>query len=430
MFVYRIMRFLSRWFIRVLYPATMVEGQEYVTRKGPYILAGNHPNTLVDPLIQGIFLSERLHFMANAGLFANPTMAKFLRFAGVIPIARRGIDGEAGKKVDNNKSFEEAYAHFEQGGIMFVAPEGGSELERRLRAPLKSGTARMALAVEARNNWELGLEIVPAGGNYESPTRCFSRAFVRFGPPMKVKDYQAAYEENPRKAARAITEEMGRRMAALLINTKDKTEERCLRPLDRMLQNDQPKLVDQHHFRVQRLLKGLRTLDEAAYAELCEQGKQYERLLKKAKVDDAALSSHPNKKSSLGLWLGLPLFLYGLLNHLLLIVGVEQVWKATKTYRNYAGTVRGLLGSIVLPILYVLQSWFLSIFIGGWAWLYLLTLPVVGLFALAYYTSYYPFLASLFQSKSISPELQTLRNKLKTTALQLLEAVPANNEAV
>lgn len=412
MLLYRFLRITSRWFLRVLYPGSMVEGTEYPNAGGPMILAGNHPNTLIDPLIQGIHLDRRLHFMANAGLFANPLMAKFLRFAGVIPIARRGVDGAAGRKVNNNQSFEEAYEHFEKGGVMFVAPEGGSELERRLRTPLKTGTARMAFAVEERNNWKLGLTIVPAGGNYEAPTRCFSRTFVRFGPPLRVADWKEQHEENPRKAVRAITLALEEAMADLLINTKDKTEEHCLRPIDRAVQNDKPLLPDAHHFRVKKLLEGIRGLEEKEYGKLCQQAENYERLLKKAGIDDAVLSDHPAKKGPIGVWLGLPFFLYGALNHLPLIWLTERAWKAINTYPNYAGTVRGLLGSILLPILYLLQSWIVSLFAGGWAWVYFFTLPILGLFALAYYTTYRPFWAALFGRKKVTKELFVLRKRL------------------
>lgn len=410
--LYRLLRFMSRWFLRVLYPGMVVEGREHVRIDGPFILAGNHPNTLVDPLIQGIHLEKRLFFMANAGLFANPLMARFLLFAGVIPIARRGVDGAAGRKIDNNESFTAAYEHFERDGIMFVAPEGGSELERRLRRPLKLGTARMAFAAEERNQWQLGLQVVPTGGNYEAPTRCFSRAFVRFGAPIRVADWQTAYLENPREAIKDFTEHLGERMADLVVDTRNKTEERCLRPIERAIQNDAPLLPDAHHYRVRALLSHLRTLDESSYEKLCQHARNYERLLKKAKIDDLVLSSHPAKKTSWGHFLGLPLFLYGGLNHLLLLLLVEAIWKSIKTYRNYAGTVRGLVGSLLLPVFYGLQTWLLSFLIGSWAWLYLLTLPVFGLFALAYYTTYRPFWLALLGKKKATKEMAVLRLRL------------------
>jgi hypothetical protein len=283
------------------------------------------------------------------------------------------------------------------------------------------GTAKMALTIEERNDWKLGLDIIPAGGNYESPTRCFSRAFVRFGSPISVAKYQQQYLENPRRAIVSLTREIGDRMAELVINTKDKAEEHLLRPLDRSLQNDQPLLVADHHYRTQKLLTALRQLPATERETLRDQAARYESLLKNKQLDDAVLSSAPVKLGSAGLWLGLPFFLWGAFNHL------PAVWLPNFAYRklgvsnNYAATVRGLVGAITLPILYVLQAIIFSfLFPGGWAWAYLLTLPVFGLFALAYYTTYYPYWVTLFQRGKVNQEMRELRRSLREKTDRIL----------
>ncbi|PHI19760.1 hypothetical protein CEQ90_11060 [Lewinellaceae bacterium SD302] len=419
--VYRGLRLMSRGFLRILYPAMMVEGQEYVTRKGPFILAGNHPNTLIDPLIQGIYVSERIHFMANAGMFANPIAHKILMFLGVIPIVRPGKDDDKGGRIDNQSSFEYAYRHFEEGGIMFVAPEGGSELERRLRGPVKMGTAKMALTVESRNDWKLGLDIVPAGGNYEAPTQCFSRAFVRFGPPIHVQDYRESYEKNPRRATVELTREIGNRMVKLVIDTKDKEEEYLLRPLDRTLQNDRPMIVGEHHYRLQKLLVALRAMPENEREELRIKATRYEDLLKEAAITDRVLSDSPQEKQRAGLWLGLPIFLYGALNHLPLLFLTNKAYGVLGVEKNYAATVKGLVGSISLPILYLLQSLIVGLIFGsGWGWIYFFTLPAAGLFALAYHTHYRSFWATKLYGGRVSEEMRQLRGELRTTTDKLL----------
>lgn len=422
--IYRLLRLISRCFLRVLYPAMMVEGQEHVTRKGPYILAGNHPNTLIDPLIQGIYVSERLHFMANAGMFANPIAHKLLVFLGVIPIVRPGKDNNQGGRIDNNDSFEYAYRHFEQGGVMFVAPEGGSELERRLRGPVKMGTAKMAFAVESRNNWTLGLDIVPAGGNYESPTKSFSRAFVRFGPPIHLSDYRAEYEKSPRQAVVSLTREIGRRMAELVIDTKDKSEEYLLRPLDRTLQNDKPLIVSEHHYRVQKLLAALRAMPDDEREALRQKANRYEELLKSAGINDRVLSNSPQETQKTGLWLGLPIFLYGALNNLPLIFLADKAYSFLGVEVNYAATVRGLVGSITLPILYILQALLVGTLFGsGWGWLYFFTLLAASLFALAYHTHYRSFWASKLRGSKVTEEMTKLRQELRAATDKLLELI-------
>ena len=273
--IYWFLHFCSRWMLRILYPATEVDRLDHAEIKGPYILSGNHPNTLIDPLFVGIFLSRRLNFMAHAGLFQNKLMARFLSFAGVVPIAR-AKDRAAGMQVDNDATFAKVHELLSGGNILYIAPEGGSELERKLR-PLKSGLARLALQAEAQHDWQLGLQVLPAGVNYESPSGAFSRAYVRYGKPIVVADWKERFEKDPAIATRSFTREVRERMENLLIHTRDKTEERTLRPLGRCLQNDRPLSVAHHHERVRRLLTALRALPAEDMAALTQTAAAYEQ---------------------------------------------------------------------------------------------------------------------------------------------------------
>lgn len=416
--VYLFLHFCSRWMLRILYPSTEVDRLDHTDIKGPYILSGNHPNTLIDPLFVGIFLSRRLHFMAHAGLFQHKLMARFLAFAGVVPIAR-AKDRAAGMEVDNNASFSKVYELLERGEVLYIAPEGGSELERKLR-PLKSGLARLALQAEAQCDWQLGLKVLPAVINYESPSGAFSRAYVRYAPPIIVADWRERFEKDPTATTRAFTQAVREQMENRLIQTQDKTEEHTLRALERCLQNDRPLSVAHHHERVRRLLLGLRSLSTAERSTLSQQAAAYEAGLQQADLNDLSLSQHPRKGYSPGLVLGFPIFLYGWVNHWLLLGVIKLVERMAGIIANYRSTLRGLVGVVFLPIVYLLQSWlFGRFFPGGWSWVYLFSLPVTGLFALAYWTTYRPAFAALHRRK-ISADLSELRASLRAATDRLL----------
>ena len=97
---------------------------------------------------------------------------------------------EAGAKGGTKEEvFNRTFSGLETGKVVYIAPEGFSELERKLRR-LKGGAASMALEVENRNDWQLGVSLQPVGINYESPTTCFSRAFVRYGEPIDVLQFR------------------------------------------------------------------------------------------------------------------------------------------------------------------------------------------------------------------------------------------------
>jgi len=398
--VFWIFHFMSRWMLRLYYPGMEVEGREYANHPGPTLLCGNHPNTLIDPLIVGIHLDYQTYFLANAGMWMNPVMA-FLIDPFCIPVARPQ-DKKAGatKGGDTDEIFNRTFRGLENGSVVYIAPEGASELERKLRR-LKGGAASMALEAENRNDWQLGLSVQPAGVNYESPTTCFSRAFIRYGEPIDILPFREQYEASPMRAIRALTNELSDRMQGLLIHTKNKAEEHLLRPIERAVQNEQPLTVGKHHYRTQNILTWLRELPEDERESLRETATTYDKTLRETGQMDIEFSNHPDRQVHAGTLLGLPFYLYGLLNHLPWLLVINGIWKALGIDRGYKATVQTLGSWIILPIIYLVQvlvfNW---VWPAGWGWLYALSLPVAGLFALKYWVTYRAFWKGRFSGNS------------------------------
>ena len=71
-----------------------------------------------------------------------------------------------------------------RGGTIGICPEGVSHNEPRLR-PLKSGTARIALATVSSGEVN-DLKIVPVGLYYTEKTTFRSSALLYFGEPLPV----------------------------------------------------------------------------------------------------------------------------------------------------------------------------------------------------------------------------------------------------
>ena len=410
--VYRLFRFMSRWMIRVYYPGKEVEGREHADQPGPTLLCGNHPNTLIDPLIAGIHLRPQVYFLANAGLWLNPVMG-FLIDPFCIPVAR-AKDKEAGATSGSKEEvYNRTFNSLETGKVVYIAPEGFSELERKLRR-LKGGAAAMALEAEARNDWQLGVRMVPVGANYESPTTCFSRAFIRYGPPVDILPYRGQYEKSPMRAVRSLTNELTERMQSLLIQTKNKEEEHLLRPIERAIQNEAPLRVGGHHYRTQSILKAIRAMPEEEREALRPVATRYDRLLREQGQLDIEFSHHPGRKLRLGTVLGLPFFLYGYVNHLFWLTAVKTLYRSLGVDRGYKATVQCLSSWFIIPITYLIQ-WLLFnwLYPEGWGWLYLLSLPVSGLFALMYWLTYRPFWAGRFSGDpEEDAELRALRAEM------------------
>ena len=71
-------RFVRR-LIRLYYPKVEVTGREWIPTTGPVLLAANHANSLIDPVIVGIAARRSVRFFAKAPLFETPVLGRLMR---------------------------------------------------------------------------------------------------------------------------------------------------------------------------------------------------------------------------------------------------------------------------------------------------------------------------------------------------------------
>lgn len=194
-----------------------VVGRENVPDTGPVIFAGNHPNALMD----GWLLTSQcgrwpLHFMVNAKLWKYRVLAPLLDVSGAVPVYRREeSDGE----VDNSGAFSRLYEVIEGGNCMGVFPEGISHTDSQL-AELKTGTARIALAVASRG--KVKVTIVPCGLNYIHRHRFRSQVLLEFGVPLVIDEaWIAQYADDEQSAVRALTDTLADALRAVTLNAPD-----------------------------------------------------------------------------------------------------------------------------------------------------------------------------------------------------------------
>lgn len=169
--LYAIGYHLSRWIARAFF-ALSVEGLEHVPESGPVILAPNHVSYL-DPVLVGIALSRRVHFMAKKELFRNPVIAWFLRGLQAYPVTRERVDPSTLKRT---------LSLLAAGQVVLMFPEGTRGDGRAL------GQAKPGIGVVAARS---GAPVVPVfhwGAEQVLPrgSRRVRRVplRVRFGPPL------------------------------------------------------------------------------------------------------------------------------------------------------------------------------------------------------------------------------------------------------
>lgn len=380
---YYFFKLLVRVSRRIFYAEITVVNRERGRFDNPCIVVSNHPSTLLDPLNAAVEMKTEVYFLANAGLFKSSAGNWFFNTFYTIPIERQ--QDTNGKPLDNAASFEKSTQHLAKGGCLYIAPEGTSYVYRRLRK-IKTGTARIALAAESRNDFQLGLTILPVGLNYTNPAKFRSRLLTILGEPVPVADYKKAWEKDEIDAVQQLTARIDQAISALVINTTDDIEEKLLSGLEVIVQNENPLELYESFKRSKNLLAKLqkcRSASPLAYEAFAAQVFLYFEKIKSLKIsDDAIKNSRRDIKNALGLVFTLPIFLLGIFSHFLPVFTAKKIHDLLNKDIHWESTYRYVAGLLTYPLFLVLQVWLVSKAGIVWlTWVYVLALFPAGLVA-------------------------------------------------
>ncbi len=232
MLVYRLLRALFRMLMQVFFRQVETVGTEHIPRDGAVLFAGNHPNSLIDPILIITTSGRIVYFAAKDTLFKSRLLRVILRGVGAIPIARRD-DHSGGKALDNDAAFAAMFETLGHGGAIGIFPEGISHDSAHL-STLKTGAARLALGAAER---ETVVRIVPCGLTFVRPRRFRSRVLVQYGPAIEITpELRARHRQDATAAVRELTSEVERGLRALTINAADWETVRALDTVRRLYQ--------------------------------------------------------------------------------------------------------------------------------------------------------------------------------------------------
>jgi glycerol-3-phosphate O-acyltransferase / dihydroxyacetone phosphate acyltransferase len=235
---YGLVRALVRWVLGLFYRRIDVVGLEHIPEAGPLIVAANHQNALVDPMLLLALVPRRMVAVAKAPLFRHPILGPFLRLVGALPVHRRQ-DGNADPG-RNRTMFAAATAHLAAGGAVLIFPEGVSQPEPALM-PLRSGAARMLLEAEAATGGRLRVALVPVGLVYHEPgTFRAGRAFLQVGASLITDDLVELHASDPEGAAQLLTERLAAALRREIVESEDRETHRLLTALESITRADAP----------------------------------------------------------------------------------------------------------------------------------------------------------------------------------------------
>ncbi len=182
---------------------------------GPLVIVANHLNGLIDPVVIMRISDRPVRFLAKAPIFGMPLIGRLAKWVRALPVYR-AQDGH--DTSSNQDMFRAVYASLADGDCICLFPEGISHSEPGLQ-PLKTGAARMALGAEAAADAALGVQVVPVGLNYRDKAIFRSEVAVRIGEPITIDAaWRAQHAEDPRAAARALTDAIERAIRQVTVN--------------------------------------------------------------------------------------------------------------------------------------------------------------------------------------------------------------------
>jgi len=436
--LYRLLKAIVWLGVRLYYREIKVVNKHYLDFEGPAVIIANHPNTLMDAWMMGYANRRRVFFMAKATFFSSPFKRMLLGALGMIPINRKS-DGVT-KGVSNKDSFEACYSLLERGDILVVFPEGTSYLERKLRE-LKSGTARIALEVENRNQGTLNVKIIPIGLNYIDASSYRGKVMIHVGKPFEIEDgLLTQYQQNQGQAAKALTEQF--RVALSRVFVSLETEE------NEQLAEDIAYILDGRKIRGKRgvshsigLFKSINAkLDEfrlvAPYKleEIQKLTKELIRDLEGAGVRPdfldrtyrSTMFSRQLIQSLLFLVITFPVFVFGVVQSCLPYFSIGWIVPKITKEEEYHAPLAILLGFVLYPLTYA--GFILLVHYGfhlrGFWWVtYGVSLPFTGVFA-HFYLRYKRHLGSkqrfarmVRKRKEFFTELKARKERLKSLIL-------------
>jgi 1-acyl-sn-glycerol-3-phosphate acyltransferase len=317
--------YFSKWQVQELVPVPT----------GPVIFVSNHQNAFLDAVLISCSSSREP---------CSEMVKKILTMLQMIPVYRFRDGFNTLRK--NDEVIDNCIKLLSQQNAILIFGEGNHNGQWFLR-PLQKGFARIAIAAEERNDWKLGVTIVPVGVQYESHTDFRSKVLVSFGNPILVKE-----NFNGRLSLQENIE--------ILLN---KTSE-GIKPL--MLHID----PEQYESRLNFWLA-----NRQEKKDLVEQLKADQQLVKENPLSDPIPTKKGTEKSQA--WWN-PIRIYESINHFPPRFILNWILKNKVKDPQFIGSLKYAIGMLVVPIFYFIQTGLCFAISQSWpiSLAYFLSLPI------------------------------------------------------
>lgn len=399
--LYILLKPFSLFCLNVFYRIN-VKGLEKLPYNAPVILAPNHTNGFVDPVILAMFSRKKVRFFARGDAFKGKFARWLLDQMNVSPMYRLQ-EGYAELK-KNDRSFEECRKLLSEDKMILIFPEGICIQERRLHT-LKKGLTRIAFQTMESLSYEKDILVVPVGINYLAPKRFRSKAFIEIGDAISMKNYQSKYREDKVKAINDFTKLLETKLLDYVYNIKNPDNDRVVSNLEEVYTHQllkekglDPAKLKNHPVASAEIIQMVNLLDvknPELLSSLKTKLEKYIQLLNDNKLRDHLLREESINKMNFGtflleyaiIYLGIPIYFIGLLmNFPPYFIAREYAAKKVKKAEFYA-SFRTNLSFIFWTAYFLIQLAIFGIIVNDWMGLlmYALAVIVTGVFVIKFY---------------------------------------------
>ena len=216
---YSLLRFPVDFAARTSYRRFEVHGRKNLPKDGSLIFGINHTNTLMDALVVLATSRHKKVFMARGDIFANPLVAKILKFMRILPLFR--IRNGVAAVRNNTDSIEQAVDVVHDQVGLYLFPEGRHRPRHSL-LQLSKGIFHIALDSNREFGQERPIYIVPVGIEYGDYFRYRSTCMVHFGEAINVTDFiKNSTEENEAVLMNQLRAMLSERISKLITYIPD-----------------------------------------------------------------------------------------------------------------------------------------------------------------------------------------------------------------
>ncbi len=399
---YRVLRYLIIYpMIKGFYRHIQVKNYKKVPNDQPVIFAANHQNALIDALnvIYAANHKRQVTFLTRSDVFNHRFQWIMLGLFKMLPVYRQR-DNLPNIREKNAEIFDKCVKILERDDVILLFPEGNHDRTQRIR-PLKKGIVRIGFQAAVESNYEKDIFVVPLGLNYTNHIKFHRDLLITFGDPINLKDYYAQHQENESKGLTSALKDIRQGIANQIVNIRNKEHYPLIHGVQQIYAPELSVARGAHKNDLSAQLAASQEIVsklEAAVAENPEQANEllakmssYEEGLKELKIRDHTIAKGPHGLlkifgQELLLLLGLPFFLFGLINNYL---PYKLSWiPARKFFKDdhFYSSITALAAYFIFPIFYLLLTIIVWVASGdfGAAMLYLAAALFTGRFAIRY----------------------------------------------